>query len=366
MRIRRIIDLGVFPLSPSKRRAVPGLLVLGTIFCALLALASGVISISPSVLPSALLGNSVTSVGLPEASEVETMIVREVRLPRLVLGLLTGAVLATAGGALQGLFRNPLADPGLIGVSAGGAVGAGAVIALSGGFLAGGVTFLSGIYATMAGAAIGAVGTTVLIYSLSRTEQGPSVPAMLLCGIAVNTFAGALIGVFVFSSGLEQIRDLAFWTLGSLSRAPSASVYLAIPVLLGAILLLCTQAKALNALLLGEETAQTLGVQPQRVKRIVFLGSGLGVGAAVALTGTIGFVGLVVPHICRIIVGTDHRYLLPTSALAGGLLLAGTDLAARTLLGAAELPTGILTALLGAPFFLALLVYERRRLHLPL
>lgn len=290
--------------------------------------------------------------------------VNSIRLPRTLLALLAGATIASVGCALQGLFRNPLADPGLIGVSAGGAVGAAFVLG-PGALLLAALPLFFGIYAMMFGAALGAIGAMMLLYLLSRTSSGPSIPAMLLCGIALNTFAGALIGLFIYVADAERIRDLAFWTLGSLSRAPRESVLAALPLLLFSVWWILAQARALNAVLLGENEARLLGVDTGKLKRKIFIACGFGMGTAVALTGTIGFVGLVVPHICRIIFGTDHRFLLPASALFGAILLVVTDSAARLLMGPAELPIGIITALIGAPFFLGLLVYERQRLHLP-
>jgi iron complex transport system permease protein len=348
--------LKLFPLSPKSRRwafiALLAMVVAGALF----SLRIGALDLGWGSIMKSLLGI--------EDDTMAATAVNTIRLPRTLLALLAGATIASVGCALQGLFRNPLADPGLIGVSAGGAVGAAFVLG-PGALLLAALPLVFGIYAMMIGAALGSIGAMALLYVLSRTPSGPSIPAMLLCGIALNTFAGALIGLFIYLAEAERIRDLAFWTLGSLSRAPRESVLAAVPLLVIAIWWILSQARALNAVLLGEDEARLLGVDTGRLKRKIFIACGLGMGTAVALTGTIGFVGLVVPHICRIIFGTDHRFLLPASALFGAVLLVVTDSASRLLLGSAELPIGIITALLGAPFFLALLVYERQRLHLP-
>jgi iron complex transport system permease protein len=331
---------------------LPAMVVVGV----LLSLCIGALDLSWIKVIKSLLGDN--------EDQLAKTVVNTIRLPRTLLALFAGATIASVGCALQGLFRNPLADPGLIGVSAGGAVGAAFVLG-PGALLLAMLPLVFGIYAMMIGAAFGSIGAMAILYVLSRTPSGPSIAAMLLCGIALNAFAGALIGLFIYLAEAERIRDLAFWTLGSLSRAPRESVLAALPLFVIAIGWIHFQARALNAVLLGEEEARLLGVDTGRLKRGIFIACGLGMGTAVALTGTIGFVGLVVPHICRIIFGTDHRFLLPASALTGAFLLVVTDSFARLLMGPAELPIGIITALFGAPFFLALLVYERQRLHLP-
>ncbi len=282
-------------------------------------------------------------------------VVTAIRLPRVVLGLLIGAVLGVAGASLQGLFRNPLADPGLIGISAGAALAAVAVLVLGERFLP--ATLLA--HALPLAAFAGGLIATLLIYRISVRDGHPVVATMLLAGIAVNAFAGAATGFLTFLATDQQIRDLTFWSLGSLGGATWCKLAIGAPMLLLAIFVLPLAARPLNALLLGEAEAGHLGFDTVRTKFLVILCCALGVGAAVALAGIIGFVGLVIPHLVRMMAGPDHRFLLPVSAALGSALLVGADLAARCLVAPAELPIGVLTAAIGAPFFLWLLVRSR-------
>ncbi|MDO9320851.1 MAG: iron chelate uptake ABC transporter family permease subunit [Pseudomonas sp.] len=286
------------------------------------------------------------------------LIVGQIRLPRSLLGLAVGAVLALSGVAMQGLFRNPLADPGLVGVSSGAALGAALAIvtgSLWGGFPEALVPYLLSLCAF-----VGGLGVTALVYRLGRHDGQTSVATMLLAGVALTALAGAAIGLLTYLADDATLRTLTFWNMGSLNGASYARLW---PLLLVLVLVACwlpRRAAALNALLLGESEARHLGFEVERLKRELVFCTALGVGAAVAAAGLIGFVGLVVPHLLRLLVGPDHRTLLPASALAGASLLLLADLLARLLLAPAELPIGIVTALLGAPFFLYLLVRERR------
>jgi|TARA_R110002126_G_scaffold74484_3_gene185787 iron complex transport system permease protein len=276
------------------------------------------------------------------------------------MGILVGATLALTGAAMQGLFRNPLADPGLIGVSSGAALGAALMIVLGSSMLSALPSFVLP-YATVLGAFAGGVITTWLVYRLGQSVQGTSVASMLLAGIAIAAISGAVIGMLSYLADDAMLRTLTFWNMGSLGSANYQRV---------AVLALCCalvwwrlprQAKALNALLLGESEARHLGVDVERVKRELVLLTALGVGACVAAAGLIGFVGLVVPHLVRLLLGADHRRVLPVSMLLGASLLLLADVGARLLIAPAELPLGIITALLGAPFFLALLMRAQRR-----
>lgn len=275
----------------------------------------------------------------------------QVRLPRIVLALLAGAGLSVCGAALQALFRNPLADPGLLGISSGAALGAGLmIVAAPAGFAAG----LKGL-AVPLGAFLGALAATACVPLLAgrRAQWAPS--ATLLAGIAVNALAGAGIGLLSYLADDAALRGFTFWTLGSLA---SATWPVLLPVALLAVPalgLLLRRAAALNVLLLGEAEAGHLGLDVRRLKAQVIALSALAVGALTAVTGIIGFLGLVAPHLVRLCIGPDHRALLPGAALAGALLLGAADLGARTLAAPAELPIGLLTALLGGPFFLWLL-----------
>lgn len=287
------------------------------------------------------------------------LIIGQIRLPRTLLGLSVGAVLALCGVAMQGLFRNPLADPGLVGVSSGAALGAALVIVGSASLGWGlGPLWLQPYLLSLAAFA-GGLGVTAVVYRLGRRDGQTSVAAMLLAGVALSALAGALIGLFTYLADDATLRSLTFWNMGSLSGASYARLWPLLLVGAGVAIWLPRRAPALNALLLGESEARHLGFEVERLKRELVLCTALGVGAAVAAAGLIGFIGLVVPHLLRLLVGPDHRILLPASAMAGAALLLLADLLARLLLAPAELPIGIITALLGAPFFLYLLVKGR-------
>ncbi len=298
---------------------------------------------------------------LPWAFErQQELVIRAIRLPRVALGLLVGAGLAVSGAAMQGLFRNPLADPGLIGVSSGAALSAVVFIVLGASVLAP-VAAVLGPFTIAVAAFLGGTGTTLLVYRLATRNGRTSVATMLLAGIAINALAGAGTGLMIFLADDQQLRDVTFWTLGSLGGATWTVVGAVLPFLLIALIATPYLARALNAMLLGEAEARHLGVNTQRVKRLVIVLAAMAVGAAVAVSGVIGFIGLVVPHLLRLAAGPDHRLLLPGSALLGGALLVLADLLARTVVAPAELPLGILTALVGGPFFLWLLLQRRSR-----
>ena len=280
-------------------------------------------------------------------------VVLMLRLPRVLMAMLVGAVLACGGAVMQGLFRNPLADPGLIGVSAGAALGAVAMIVL-GGALARVLPGLSGTSGVAVAAFAGGLLATALVYRLGRRR--PGVATLLLAGVAINAIAMAGVGLLTFLANENQLRDLTFWSLGSLGASDwHRLAVVAWPMLLP-LLALPRTARALNALLLGEREATLLGFRPDRLQPLLIALVALMVGAAVAMTGVIGFVGLLVPHLLRLCWGPDHRLLLPASALGGAVLLTGADTLARTVVAPAELPIGVLTALLGGPFFLWLLL----------
>jgi len=273
--------------------------------------------------------------------------------------MLIGGGLAVAGAAMQGLFRNPLADPGLIGVSSGAAVAAVATIVL-GATVLDFATQALGPFALSIAAFGGGAATTLLVYRLSLVHGTVSVSTMLLAGIAINAVAGAITGIFTFVADDAQLRSLTFWSMGSLGGATWPAVAAAAPFIGLATLAVLRYARPLNALLLGEAEAGHLGCNVERLKRSVVLLVALSVGAAVAVAGIIGFVGLVVPHLLRLTLGPDHRFLLPGAALLGASLLLGADLIARTLVAPAELPIGIVTAIIGGPFFMYLLQRGRR------
>lgn len=322
-----------------------------------LALALGAVSLPLLDTLQALgrvLGVPLEGPGLPAAE----LIVGQLRLPRALLGLTAGAVLALSGVAMQGLFRNPLADPGLVGVSSGAALGA--AFAIVGGAYWGRVPAGLSPYLLSLCAFFGGLAVTTLVYRLGRREGRTDVAIMLLAGVALTALAGAVIGLLTYLADDATLRSLTFWNMGSLSGASYARLWPLLLVTLLVVAWLPRRAAALNALLLGESEARHLGFDVERLKRELVFCTALGVGAAVAAAGLIGFVGLVVPHVLRLLVGPDHRVLLPASALAGASLLLLADLGARIVLAPVELPIGIVTALLGAPFFLFLLLRGQR------
>lgn len=298
--------------------------------------------------------------GADSLSERELLVLWNLRFPRVALGALVGASLAVSGAIMQGLFRNPLADPGLLGVSSGAALAAAATIVLGDVLLApwfGTMPFI----ALPLGAFFGGLATTAALYAIATRHGRTSVATMLLAGIALGALAGAFVGLLTYISDDRQLRDLTFWSLGSLGGASwskTATIGIIVLPLFAAAPLL---ARSLNALLLGEAEAYYLGFKVQRTKMYCILLVAAAVGAAVAAAGPIDFVGIVVPHLVRIMLGPDHRTLLPASAILGAALLVGADIVARTVVSPAELPIGILTAAIGAPFFLWLLLRRGSR-----
>lgn len=287
-------------------------------------------------------------------------VVWEIRLPRILVAIGVGAALATAGACLQGLFRNPLADPGLIGVSSGGAIGSILAISLTGWFpqAAGWLVRIQVPLWAMAGA----MATTFLVYRIARIAGKTHISTLLLAGIAVNAFAGSIVGAVLYLSDNEALRRFTFWTLGSLHTTTWSSMAMMAPFIVVPIFILPRYRNALNAFLLGEAEAYHLGFNTQWVKRIVVGLCALMVGVTVAFCGLIGFVGLVVPHLVRLVWGPDFRRLIPASALLGAVLVLAADLVARTANAPAEIPIGVVTSLIGAPFFLYLIHRRKRQL----
>ncbi len=292
-------------------------------------------------------------------SEGQYAVLSSIRVPRVLLGFVIGAALAVAGTALQSLFRNPLADPGLIGVSAGAAVAVAAVIVLGATTLKGLTTLLGVMTLPVAGFAGGLI-TTTIIYLLAQNQARTSMMTMLLAGIAVNALAGASIGLFTLIANDEQLRNITFWTFGSLGNATWLMLAVIVLPMAISVAMLYRASMGLNALMFGEAEAAHLGFAVQRLKLTVIVNAALLAGFAVSVSGMIGFVALVAPHIARLLIGPDVRFLIPASALLGGGLLVMADIIARTLLAPAEVPIGVITAFIGAPFFLALLYTQRR------
>ncbi|THK38268.1 iron ABC transporter permease [Ensifer sp. MPMI2T] len=293
----------------------------------------------------------------------DRIIILDIRLPRAVLGLLVGAALAVSGVVMQGLFRNPLADPGLVGVSSGASLGAVLLIVL-GSSVFGPLFALVGFYALPVAAFFGGLATTLLLYRIATRGGQTSVATMLLAGIALGALTGAVTGVLVFIADDKQLRDLTFWGLGSLAGANWTKILAAAPIILMSLAVVPFLARGLNAITLGEAAAFHMGVPVQRLKNIAILSVAAATGASVAVSGGIGFVGIVVPHLLRLVIGPDHRYLLPASALLGATMLIFADMLARTIVSPAELPIGIITAFVGAPFFLWVLLRGRSNMGL--
>ncbi|CAB3705729.1 FecCD family ABC transporter permease [Achromobacter kerstersii] len=319
-----------------------GLLTVALALAMLAATASGAVSIPLRELPSLLWGAPT-----PDNALWRNVLI-DIRLPRVLFAVVTGAGLAISGAAMQALFRNPLAEPGLIGISAGGALGAVAAIVLTSG----------GFWITAPSAFAGSLIATLCAYAVGR--RVPGVAGLLLAGVAITAMSFSLIGLFTFVATDAQLRDLTFWNMGSLGGANWKMLAFLGPWVLLMSAWLISQWRVMNALLLGDREAQHLGYSLARVRARLVLASALIVGPLVAATGTIVFVGLVVPHLVRMTLGANHRWLLPATVIAGGLALVLADWAARTVVVPAELPIGLVTGLVGGPFFLWLLARGRR------
>lgn len=325
----------------------------------LIALMMGPVVISPASLLRALLEPFGAIGDGGGVSSQEGLILYSIRFPRVLLAGLVGVCLAVCGTAMQGLFRNPLADPSLIGVSSGASAGASLMIVMGGGALLQGGQF-AGLSVVALGAFAGGFLAVILVYRLATSATGTSVATMLLAGIAISALAGALNSLLSFIADDEMLRRISLWQMGSLDAANWPRVWIAAAAVVLVMTMLPRQGPALNAFLLGESEARHLGIAVDIVKRRLILMTAMAIGISVAVAGTIAFVGLIVPHMVRLLIGPDHRYLIPASALAGAMLLIVADTFARVVVAPAELPAGILTALLGTPFFLSLLAQKRR------
>ena len=280
-----------------------------------------------------------------------------IRLPRVLLAVLVGGALATAGVIMQGLFRNPMADPGLLGVSSGSALMVGVAIifpvSLPAAFL---------LYEQMIFAVVGSLVVCAVIFLISLRHHHGGMIQLLLVGIAINALCGAAIGILSYVGDEQQLRQLTLWMMGSLGQAQWPTLLVAASFALPAMVVTAWLATTLNLLQLGDEEAHYLGVNVKRKRQLLLLLSSLLVGAAVSVSGVIGFIGLVIPHLIRMTIGADHRWLLPCSTLAGACLLLVADTLARTLVQPAEMPVGLLTSLIGGPYFLWLILRTRRAL----
>jgi iron complex transport system permease protein len=341
-------------LTPfARQQTLLAICTFGLATAVLLALAVGPTGISlaalPRVVATFLTGDSDGAIAR------EKLVLFDIRLPRMLLGMFVGAALALAGVLMQGLFRNPLADPGLIGVSSGSALAAVATIGLGNGVLAVMIKPL-GVYVLPFAAFLGGAAATSVLVALANRHGQLLTATLLLAGIGVGALASALTGLISFASDDRELRDLTLWMLGSLSGASWPKVVSVIPfaVLLAAV---CPRlVRALNGLLLGEVEAFHMGIDVERSKRMIVVATAGAVGAAVAVAGVIGFVGIVVPHVARLLGGPNHRSVLPVSALLGATLVLLGDVIARMVIRPAELPLGVVMALIGAPLFLHLVI----------
>lgn len=288
----------------------------------------------------------------------DEIVITEVRLPRAAMGFLVGAALAVSGAVMQGLFRNPLADPGIVGVSSGASLGAVTCIVFGSTVLAP-FTAVFGIFALPVIAFAGSLAVTFVLYRLGTREGETQVATMLIAGIAISALAMALTGLLIYMADDRQLRDITFWSLGSLAGSTWQKAGVAALVIIPALATVPFLARALNAFTLGEAAAFHMGVPVERFKRVAIVMVAAATGVSVALSGGIVFVGMIVPHLIRLAAGPDHRFLLPASALLGGSLLVAADMITRVVVAPAELPIGILTALIGAPFFLWILLKDR-------
>ena len=311
-------------------------------------LASAAVALSKGALQLDLM-----AVFLGKAGGIDAEVLSNIRAPRVLLAAFAGAALAASGAVLQGLFRNPLADPGLIGVSGGAAVGAVAMIVLG---TALNLPPIILAYSIPVAAILASFIVTSILFLFASRHGTFNVATVLLAGIAINAIASVVIGIFQYISDDGQLRTLTFWMMGSFGRASWGTVIPAILVVLGALFLLLLQSRDLDRLQLGDAEAFYLGVDVKRVKVVIIFAAALSVGVAVSLSGIVGFVGLVVPHIVRFIVGVKHTYLVICSALLGASLLVIADLGARLIMMPAEIPVGLVTSAIGAPFFLWLII----------
>lgn len=338
-----------------------------TFFSALLLLAIilstgiGAMSISPAQVVAILL--SKIGIHLPvEYNEGTAAVLWMIRLPRVILGVIIGAGLAIAGAALQGLFRNPLADPGLIGVSSGASLTAVMLIVLQSSFPFLTDNHLLQFYVMNIVTFGGAIIAVLLVFRISLRNGQAVMSTMLLAGIAINALCNAITGLMTYISTNEQLRSIVFWLMGSLGGASWQTVLAVLPFVLIPLILLPRIAQALNVYALGEREAMHSGVKVGRLKTQLIIFATMAVAAGVAVAGVIGFVGLVVPHIVRQITGPDNRILIPCSALLGAVLLTVSDLLCRTIAAPAEIPVGIVTAIIGTPFFIWLILKEKKSL----
>ena len=357
-RVDRRID-PVEQITPTTSLPVPrGRWVLPVAGVALIVVAIASLAIGPTGISL----NALPRVVMAKFSEVsdpslrrEQLVLFGIRLPRLLLGAFVGGALALAGAMMQGLFRNPLADPGLIGVSSGAALAAVATIAL-GATPALAWMKIFGFYALPIAAFAGGLATSLALVWIANRRGAMSVATLLLAGVAIAAIAGALTGLIAYVSDDRELRDLTLWSMGSLAGSSWTKVIAVLPFAVALAIIAPSLTRALNGFLLGEAEAYHLGINVEPVKRVIVVTTAAAVGAAVAVAGSVGCVGLVVPHVARLLTGPDHRMVLPLRAVLGAALVVGADVFARILVSPAELPLGIVMAVVGGPVFLHLVL----------
>ena len=331
--------------------SVLGLLILAV---SLVSLSVGPVNISVGHVASIVL--SVFGLDLADFGRTEQLVIEQIRLPRIVVGASVGAALGVAGATMQGLFRNPMADPGIIGVSAGGAVGA--VVAIATGMA--GLFFL----ALPTFAFVGAISATFLVYGIAAVGGRFSMATLLLAGVAVNAFLGAVVSAIIIAlPDNGALREILFWLAGGLDSRSWDHVWTSAPLVVGSFLVILLMLRDLNLLMLGDDEARSMGVRVGIARPTLLAAAALATGAAVAVSGTIAFVGLVTPHVLRMLLGPDHRVLVPMSAAGGAVFVIVADTVARTIVQPAEFRVGVLTAFVGAPFFIFLLIKNKRQVY---
>ena len=352
---------GLATLRGYRRSGVAARLAVGSAFLGLLILAASLASLSmgPVNIPASHVASIVLSMfglDLSGFGRTEQLVIEQIRLPRIVVGGLVGAALGVAGATMQGLFRNPMADPGIIGVSAGGAVGA--VVAIATGMA--GLFFL----ALPTFAFVGAIAATFLVYGIAAVGGRFSMATLLLAGVAVNAFLGAIVSaIIIVLPDNEALREILFWLAGGLDSRSWEHVRISAPLIGGGLAVVLLMSRDLNLLMLGDDEARSMGVRVGVARPVLLAAAALATGAAVAVSGTIAFVGLVTPHVLRLLLGPDHRVLVPMSAAGGAVFVIIADTVSRTIIQPAEFRVGVLTAFVGAPFFIFLLIKNKRQVY---
>ena len=352
---------GLTTLRGYREARISTRLAIGSAILLLLVLATALVSLSlgPADIPVSHVGSVLLSLlgfDLAGFSRTEQLVVEQIRLPRILVGASVGAALGVAGATMQGLFRNPMADPGIIGVSAGAAVGA--VVAIATGMTS--LFFL----ALPAFAFGGAIAASFLVYGIAAVGGHFSMATLLLAGVAVNAFLGAVVSaILLLLPNNEALREILFWLAGGLDSRSWEHVRISAPLIFGGAAVILLMSRDLNLLMLGDDEARSMGVRVGLARVTLLAAAALATGAAVAVSGTIAFVGLVTPHILRLVLGPDHRVLIPMSALGGAVFVILADTVARTIIQPAEFRVGVLTAFVGAPFFILLLIRNKRQAY---